>query len=421
MAKRKFSHDDRRGYFTTVTMPNGKRKFISRHDKKELEQAVEKLEREIYFGTNVDPNDLTIKDLGERMLASKDASENVIRPNTKRYYAYLFEKIVARLGSHKILEIQPEDIEAMLKDMRLGEPGPDVKCVEIKGVSYSVVPPAKHTKRFTHPDYPGLLLKKNKPVANRLRREIFKFLSAMFEFAVTKDLMGRNPCKKVTAPKKIEERKNYLGSVWNQEETQKFLAAARTERLYAVFVLACLTGMRQGEILGLVTDDVDLTTGRLRVQHTLLEVKNGEILEDYSCPCCGVKDGRGKVKTDAGQRDLVLPPEAVAALKQHRAKLLEEGLSGSKWMFPSEEGTPMLKANVRRAMKRICKRAGVKKIRFHDIRHTNGTLMLTLHVDARMAQRALGHSDGEMTSKYTATVEAHQKEVADAMTGVFSI
>ena len=155
------------------------------------------------------------------------------------------------------------------------------------------------------------------------------------------------------------------------------------------------TGLRRGELLALQWDDLDFKTGTLTVNKQVYEVK-GQL--QVSVP-----------KTRASIRRLVLPPGVVEVLRQYRETV------NSRWMFPSpvKEDTPMTPGAVRRRLQIILERAGCKRIRFHDLRHTFATLSLENGMDVKTLSSMLGHVSAATTLDiYTHVTGDMQSEAA---------
>lgn len=200
----------------------------------------------------------------------------------------------------------------------------------------------------------------------------------------------------------------------NSEECIAFLDAARGERLEAVYVLAIHCGLREGELLALRWEDVDLDTAKpaLFVRHTLTR---GE-------------DGRGWVlgattKSGKGRR-IRLTRTAVTALKDHRKRQLEERMRlAGLWqdqdlVFPNETGSLFNPSNLRnRSFKRIKTRSGVREdLRFHDLRHTCATVHLREGVPVKVVSEMLGHASIVITlNTYSHVLPDMQDSAADAM------
>ena len=156
------------------------------------------------------------------------------------------------------------------------------------------------------------------------------------------------------------------------EHARAFLEAARGDRLKALYVLAVHTGMRQGELLALRWEDVDLDAGVLRVRGT---------------------------KTARSRRTVKLSQTTLDALTCHLTRQLSEiDRAGDSWhenglVFATEIGTPLNRHNLaQRSFRPLLERAGLSRVRFHDLRHTCATILLSKGVHAKFVQEFLGHS-----------------------------
>ena len=206
--------------------------------------------------------------------------------------------------------------------------------------------------------------------------------------AVRDGLVPRN----VTEAVKVPQVKRKEVKPLSAEETKRFLKAASEagDRFEALYVLAVTTGLRQGELLALKWEDVDLESGVLRVRRTLTRVKGTFSL--------------GEPKTAKSRRSVKLTPTAVEALRAHLARQLKEiDRLGSLYedgglVFATERGTPVNPTNLRkRSFAPLLKRAKLPEIRFHDLRHTCATLLLTKNVNPKIVSEMLGHSSISIT------------------------
>ena len=193
------------------------------------------------------------------------------------------------------------------------------------------------------------------------------------------------------------------------EQARQLLDTAAGDRLGALYVLALSTGMRQGELLALHWENLDLDAASLQVRGTLRRVDGGlAVLEP---------------KTAASRRQITMPAAAVDALRRHRAAQNEERLRiGSAWhdndlVFANEIGRPIEPGNlVRRSFQALLAQAGLPRIRFHDLRHTAATLMLSRGVHSKIAAETLGHSRvGVTLDIYSHVTPTMQREAAAAM------
>jgi integrase len=191
-----------------------------------------------------------------------------------------------------------------------------------------------------------------------------------------------------------------------REQAQTFLSQVAGDRLEALYVLALATGARQGELLGLRWEDVDLEAGRLAIRHTLSRI-DGSL---------------GDPKTARGRRTVPLPPFVVTSLREHRRRQLEQRLAaGRRWVdggfvFTTRTGTALHSKNVLRAFQAALERAALPRVRFHDLRHSAATLLLAQGVSIHEVSWMLGHASIAITADtYGHASEASERRTAAAM------
>ena len=225
--------------------------------------------------------------------------------------------------------------------------------------------------------------------------------------AVADGLIPRNVTDAVKIPRIDREEINPLTA----EEAGRLLEAAREDRLEALYVVAVHTGLRQGELLALKWDDVDLEAGTLRVRRTVT----------YS----GRKHSLSEPKTKKSRRTVRLTSGAVAALRDHLERQMEEiDRLGSLYrpgglVFSSTTGSIINPSNLRnRSFARLLKRAGLsgRGVRFHDLRHTCATLLLSRNVNPKIVSEMLGHATIAITlDTYSHVLPDMQEKAAKAM------
>jgi integrase len=176
---------------------------------------------------------------------------------------------------------------------------------------------------------------------------------------------------------------------WNEEESNRFLTNAQGSRLYALFYLALVTGARQMELCGLQWQDIDWLHGTLHIRRQL--ARKGEMFAAQ--------------KTRAAKRTIALGPGTIEVLRAHRELQAQERcIAGSGWqehdlIFTTTIGAPMKPKNlVDRYFKPSIKAAGVPEIRFHDLRHTAASIMLSRGVPIFTVSKILGHARASITS-----------------------
>jgi integrase len=202
----------------------------------------------------------------------------------------------------------------------------------------------------------------------------------------------RNVCDAVEPP----HVKRYEIQPLNSEQIQQFLTAARGHRLEALFALALAIGMRRGELLALKWRDINFATGTLQVRRILTHMP------------AKLNDKGGYVeaepKTEKSRRSITIAPFALEQLKQHRVRQVEEKLkAGPAWtdhdlVFSSTVGGHLHTSRILFAQfKQLLKEADLPDIRFHDLRHSSATMLLSLGVHPKVVQEILGHSQISMT------------------------
>jgi integrase len=192
--------------------------------------------------------------------------------------------------------------------------------------------------------------------------------------AVRDGLVDRNVASLVSPPR--AERPEM--STWTVAELKQFLRSVEGHRLYATFVVFATTGMRRGEVLGLQRADVDLARAELSVRRTV-----------------GVVDGRidiGPPKSTSSRRLVALDTTTTAVVADHL-----EHRAGPVWVFPGEGDGPLNPASFSNTFDRLVARAGVPRIRLHDLRHTYATIALRAGVHPAIVSERLGHSSIAVT------------------------
>lgn len=191
-------------------------------------------------------------------------------------------------------------------------------------------------------------------------------------------------------PKKAREMQ-----VLTQNEIIRFLHQAKEEGCYELFLLELGTGMRRGEILALKWSDLDFATGELRIERQVYIIKAEVIISEP--------------KTKASIRTVILPPSLLKTLVAYKETV------NSEWMFPSptDNGRPRNPSSVRKRLQLILERAGCKKVRFHDLRHTFATMALEHGMDVKTLSATIGHVSSATTLDiYSHITDTMQRQAA---------
>ena len=229
-------------------------------------------------------------------------------------------------------------------------------------------------------------------------RNIHQILSSSLKLAQEQRLILTNPAEGCALPRVEHQEMKTLTTV----QLASFFREARESGVFELYYLELATGLRRGELLGLKWEDVDLQRGDLRVRRQVSRI-NGDVVE-------------APLKTKNAYRTLPLAEDTVSVLKEQRKKV-----GNSPWVFPSPNGGPISPDSVLHMLHRVLKRAGLPKVRFHDLRHTFATLALQNGVDVKTVSGMLGHfSAGFTLDTYAHITSAAQRQAAQTMGSVLA-
>jgi integrase len=226
--------------------------------------------------------------------------------------------------------------------------------------------------------------------------------------AVDDGVLGRNVAALVGRSNRPKVRHIEMNTIAEGDQPRRFLEAAKGERLEALLILALTTGMRRGELLALRWKDVNLDRSVLAVTGSLQGQSRSTL--SIATP----KSGKS--------RSVALGTVAVTALREHRkSQAQQQLLVGGEWrdlglVFATEFGDFLSPTTLRLALRRTLTRANLPTIRFHDLRHSAATIMLSRDVHPKMASEMLGHSTIAITLDLYSHVTANmQRQAADAI------
>ncbi len=231
---------------------------------------------------------------------------------------------------------------------------------------------------------------------------VHKTARKALEDAVRAGIIGKNQATYAKAPQPDHPEMR----VWDADQLSTFAASVAGDRLAALWVLAMNTGLRRSELAGLRWVDVDLDATSVTVSET-------RVVVSYE-----VVTGTPKSKRSA--RRIGLDPVTVAALRAHKARQAAERLAwGPGWtdcglVFVQEDGRPYHPQRLSQAFQVAARKAGLPRIRLHDLRHSHATAGLEAGVPLLMMSRRLGHSSLSITADtYSHVLPAADQEAAD--------
>jgi integrase len=336
-----------------------KRRTVYGHSKAEVREKLQALHASAARGVLNDADRLTVAEYLPRWL------DNTVKPKVapttyNRYEQHVRLHLVPHLGKVRLSKLTPLHVEQLYGDMAKA----------------------------------GASASEQAKVGTALRMALRQ--------AVRLQLLAYNPAADVPRPKAQKEEIRPL----DLQQVTLFLEAAKSDRLYPLYVLALDSGMRQGELFGLQWPDFDFESGSVQVQRSLEEIKGKLRLKD--------------VKTAKARRRIDLSPFALGVLHEHRKAMLAEGRAAGP-VFCDTRGGWLRKSNFARgSFKPALERAGLPDTRFHDLRHTCATLLLLADVNVKIVSERLGHSKIQITlDTYSHVLPTMQKNAAEKLDRIF--
>jgi integrase len=347
-------------WYAQISLEDGSRRKRRASSQREAREKLRQLVAELERGVDLAAQQPTVAQWCQTWL---EAFAINLKPNIKEDYAAVIRRYIADapIGRRRLSQLTPADVQAW-----------------VNALSTKIAP---QTVRNAHA---------------RLHKALV--------VAVRQRYIARNVADDIELP----SGRPPLIKPLDFEQASALLAAVDGHRLAALYRLAINLGMRQGEILGLTWDALDLDTGTIHVYQQLRRVRNGNDTREFVLQT---------TKTRAGERLLQLDENLVMVLREHRRVQQEEAaLVGKPWknvlnlVFVTETGAPIHISDLTKHFKSALKRAGLPIIRFHDLRHTAATLMLANGVSLVTVSKILGHSSPAIT----ATIYAHALDESKA-------
>lgn len=292
-----------------------------------------KQQAEIDKGGKVAPTRETFETVAERWL---ERQESRLRPRTIEWYRTAVRvHLLPRFGDRRLAEITEDRVAALITEM-------------------------------TRAGYAGWTIK-----------GVLTPLSRILGHAARQGWIASNPVTRLEKDERPKVGRREM-RVLEKNEIEELLASSNA-RYRPLIATAIFTGLRQGELLGLRWEDVDLDAGLIRVRKQL-----------------GRDGARVEPKTEQAKREVVLMPALSKLLREH--KLASPSSRDSDPVFASERGTPLHYRNaVRRGFEPALEKAGLGHLRWHDLRHTFASILIAQGENVVWISRQLGHSSPSIT------------------------
>lgn len=322
--------------------------------RKEVADKLKELSQKQAEGMNLDACNITVADFLTRWLADVVAQRN--KPRTHESYEQLLTAhVIPQIGKVSLTGLKPDRVQRLLNDLSK------------QGLSPRTV--------------------------NYIRAILRRALNE----AVLWRYVSYNAAALVTPPRAEKHKVVPL----TREEARKLLDALKGHRLEPLYLMALLLGLRRGEVLGLLVGNLDFERGTVRVEGAL-QWQRGKLVRD-------------SVKTASSVRVLPLPSTLVPLLRDHLA-VQQARFPENEYLFASTSGTPINPRNLLRQFKELLRKAKLRDIRFHDLRHSCATFLIAQGVNPRVVMEILGHSQISVTMNTYGHVM--QETQAEAIQGV---
>lgn len=349
-----------------------KRKSFYGKTRKEVADKIARAQQDVRNGIYIEPTQTTFGEWLDKWLASYKKGQ--LKPSTYENYEILINThIKTALGKIPMAKLQAHVLQTFYNE-KLASGRADGKG--------------------------GL--------STRMVRYLHAIIRQALQQAVKEGLLPRNVADATNPPTVKNKQMRPL----NEDELLAFFQAAKGDRFYAAYVLAVTTGLRRGELLGLCWDCVDLENGIITVRRQLLNLTEGPYLVETT-------------KSKSGRRSITLTDDAIRELKIYRKQQIQEKLmmgeayQDNGLVFCKEDGTFLRPEEFTKRFQRHLVKAGLPKIRLHDLRHTHASLLLARGVHPKVVQERLGHSSITMTlDLYSHLTPGLQEAAAATLNGL---
>jgi integrase len=349
---KRHTRDGETRYEIAYADSDGRQRWRTVRTLTEARQLRAEMVTRVASGEHVAPSKLTLGEFADDWLAQQQSR---LRPTTHTLYtSYLRHHVRPRLGARKLSSITVDDVAALIADME-------------QGWRYR-----KHDGRLERVQ--------GKPFAAWTIRGVLVVLGRVLGRAARIGLINANPVGRLEKDERPKSERREFPAL--DKEMIATLIAKTPERYRALIAVSALTGIRQGEALGLRWQDVDTKVGVIRVRFQL--DRTGHLVEP---------------KTAAAKREIPIPPSLARTLTAHKQEAFARGhAKPSDFVFASETGSALNHRNItRRGLEKALEAGKLPKIRWHDLRHVAASALIVEGASVPYLSRILGHANPAIT------------------------
>lgn len=402
---------------------------------KELNTLCVLFQQEVENGLYLDGGKITFAEFTNKWLT--DYAEKNLAPTTLVSYKIILNRILPAIGHITLNKLQPHhliqfynslDEEGTRRDGRFTPTKALIKYLEPLTLSHIIKTTgisSKTCRRLktgmatnyntaqklcnTYKLDFSRMFKGNseKKLTRKTIRNHHIVIHSILSTAVDWNILTNNPAERAKPQKVTKTQAKY----YNDEQVADMLNALRSEPLMymTMIYLAIDTGLREGELTGLKWEDINFNTCEINInkqRHYITGIGNIE----------------GKPKTDAGVRTVTASKTVIAFLKEYKKQQNENQLKfGTAWqngqyVFLHEDGSPISTQLPYKWFTKFLNRHNLPKITFHQLRHTNASLLISSGEDIVTVSGRLGHADKNVTlNTYSHIIKSKEAQVANKM------
>ncbi len=253
---------------------------------------------------------------------------------------------------------------------------------------------------------------KTKRLAPATVKRYYTILQSIMHSAYKLGIIGVNPADgdRITLPKLKEQ----TTEIFTPDEVQELLNCLEAEPLqFKILIhMALNTGCRRGELVGFKWSDINFITGVLTVQRSNYKLTGQPI--------------QSKETKTGKSRCITLPPYCITLLKHYQAEQVKYRFSlgdkwqGDNWIFTQADGSAMYPTTPTLQFNKFLKRHNLKHRKFHSLRHTSATLLLSSGTNIKNVASRLGHSQLKTTDRYVHALEEADRQAANTFETMFN-
>jgi len=421
----------------TITLPSG---LTKRQRDKELNRLAVLFEREVENGTYLDGEKITFEEFTRKWLNDYGAVH--LAPKTLSRYNLLLARINAVIGHLKLSKLQPHHLVELYNNLAEGGIRFDYRYK----ASLDTIPLLKDNKKViasqadlntrtideiikggvTTADTASKIsdavgtsiekaftpIDKDKGLSAKTILHHHRLISSILNTAMQWQIIQSNPADRVKPPK-VEKQE---AAHYNDEQVLKMFNLLSQEPLkyQAAIYTALYGGLRLGEVVGLNWIDVDFEKGILTISKTSQYLPNIGIFE-------------ASTKNISSKRKIVLSAAALQVLQMYKVEQTQERLkSGSEWVdsgkiFVKRNGEPMFPSTPSSWFRKWLKKNDLPPLTFHQLRHTNASLLIAQGIDIATVAKRLGHSKISTTMDiYTHAIDKLDTNAASSLDNLLS-